>query len=101
MLNEIVDFRFSDSDLAAYLLMQKYEPTYIEVKVDRRHNNRLKAFIHFTGERGKLINIQRAYRDKTVEINLKDFSIARQQINKIVKNALAEFQERLKDINEE
>lgn len=82
---ENVDFRFSDSDLAAYLVILGYEPTYVEVIADKRHNNRLKGFIHFKGEKDEFLRLQEQYRDKKVEINLLDFSLARQKINKLVK----------------
>lgn len=86
-----VDFRFSDSDLSAYLLMKGYIPSYIEVKVDKRHRDKLKAFIHFNGDKDEFIKLQEDYNNKEVSINLKEFSIARQQINKMIKNELVTY----------
>jgi hypothetical protein len=83
------DFRFSDSDLAAYLVVLGYEPSYVEVVVDKKHSNRLKGFIHFIGDRDDFIKLQEEYKNNKVEINLLDFSLARQRINKIVKSEIS------------
>lgn len=83
------DFRFSDSDLAAYLVVLGYEPSYVEIVVDKKHNNRLKGFIHFQGDRKDFIKLQEEYRNNKVEINLLDFSLARQRINKMVKSEIS------------
>jgi hypothetical protein len=83
------DFRFSDSDLAAYLLILGYEPSYIEVIIDKKHNNRLKGFIHFLGDKDEYTKLQKQYKNNKVEINLLDFSLARQRINKMVKSEIS------------
>lgn len=86
-----VDFRFSDSDLAAYLLTLGYEPTYIEIVQDKKHGNRLKGFTHFEGDKEEFIKIQQNYRNKTIELNLTEFSIARRKVNKLIKEKINEF----------
>ena len=87
------EFRTSDSDLSTYLLILGYKISYIEVTIDKRHDNKLKAFIHFDGEMSELINIQSKCKLGEIKINLKDFSINRQQINKIIKNKLSEYKQ--------
>lgn len=88
MQKELTDFRISDSDLCAYLMTKGYEPISIEVKEDKRHANRLKAFTHFLGSKEDFITLQNDYENNKVHINLKEFSIARQKINKLIKNEL-------------
>jgi len=79
------NFRTSDSDLAAYIITLGYEPSYVEVTKDKKHGGRLKAFTHFDGVIEELIKIQHECKNKNINVNLKDLSIARQRINKIIK----------------
>jgi len=78
-MNSIVDFRFSDSDFATYLTMIGYDYKSIEITEDNRHDKRIKAFIHFEGEKKALIELHNVYLNGSVNINLKDYS---QTINK-------------------
>lgn len=85
----INNFRVSDSDFATYLMILGYNINDIEVKEDKKHCNKLKAFIYFEGDKTELIKLQQDYiNDKKIEISLKEFSINRQQLNKLIKNKL-------------
>jgi hypothetical protein len=90
-MNNIVDFRFSDSDFATYLTMIGYEYKSIEITEDNRHDKRIKAFIHFDGEKEKLIELHNIYLNGKVNINLKEFSIAKQYINKAIKEEISKY----------
>jgi len=87
MQKETVDFRFSDSDLSAYLLLLGYEPSYIEVINDKRHS-RIKAFTHFNGYKDDFIKLQQEYQNSKLDVDLLKFSIARQKINKLIKHEI-------------
>lgn len=93
-------FRFSDSDLATYLLMLGYIPIDIEVKEDKKHNDRLKAFICFEGLRKDFIKYEDDYKNNQVKINLKDFSIHRQKINKMIKDKINIYKNSIKQVEE-
>jgi hypothetical protein len=89
----INNFRVSDSDFATYLTILGYKIKNIEVKQDKKHNNKLKAFIYFEGEKIELVKLQNDYiNDKKVEISLKEFSINRQKVNKLIKKKLNNYQ---------
>ena len=90
--NNLVDFRFSDSDFATYLTMIGYEYKSIEITEDTRHDKRIKAFIHFDGDKKELIELHNVYLNGSVNINLKDFSIAKQTINKAIKVEIRKFE---------
>jgi hypothetical protein len=90
MLNEKVDFRFSDSDFVTYLIINGYEPTSIEIINDKRHN-RLKAFTHFIGEKETFIKFQNEYENDNLLVNPKEFSKARKQLNLKIKEHLNQY----------
>jgi hypothetical protein len=85
------DFRFSDSDLAAYLVVLGYEPTYVEIIIDKKHDNKLKGFTHFQGNREEFIKIQNEFINNEVTLNVIEFSKARRRINKLVKEEINKF----------
>jgi hypothetical protein len=83
------NFRVSDSDFATYLSILGYKINNIETVIDKKHGNKYKAFIIFSGDKDKLIQLQNDYcNDKKIEISLKEFSINRQKLNKLIKNKL-------------
>jgi hypothetical protein len=88
---EKIDFRFSDSDLAAYLIVLGYEPTYIEIIKDKKHDNRLKGFTHFAGDREDFIRIQNEFQTNEIKLNVVEFSKARRKINKLIKEKINEY----------
>ena len=94
MNNNIVDFRFSDSDFATYLTMIGYKYKSIEITEDNRHDKRIKAFIHFDGDKEELIELHNVYLNGSVNINLKEFSIAKQLINKVIKAEIRKYEDK-------
>ena len=91
------DYRTSNSDFATYLLLQGYEYQSIEITIDKKHNDRLKAFIHFKGNKEILIELQDKYENGNVLVEPKLFSITRKKLNKVIKNKLNEYR-RVHDI---
>ena len=85
------DFRTSSSDFATYLMLQGYDLQYIEVIADKRHYNRLKAFIHFKGIKEILIELQRKYDSGNVLVEPIAFSITRKKLNKEIKDNLDKY----------
>ncbi len=81
-------FRVSDSDFSAYLFSIGYKPNYIEIKENNKSTNKYKAFVHFDGDKDKLTTLQEKYINGDIQINLKDFSTARQEINKLINSAI-------------
>jgi len=71
-----------------------YDYKSIEITEDNRHDKRIKAFIHFEGEKNELIKLHNVYLNGSVSINLKDFSIAKQSINKIIKGEIRKFEDK-------
>jgi hypothetical protein len=90
-MKNIVDFRFSDSDFATYLTMLGYEYKSIEITEDNRHDKRIKAFIHFDGDKTELLELHNVYLNGKVNINLKEFSITKQSINKAIKEEIRKY----------
>jgi hypothetical protein len=90
MINEMVDFRFSDSDLATYLILNGYESISIEVIYDKR-NDRLKAFTHFYGDKDMFIKLQNEYENDRLLVNPKEFSKTRKQLNLKIKEKLNQY----------
>lgn len=84
MQNEKVIFRFSDSDLSAYLMMLGYNPKSIEIIQDKKHYGRLKAYICFEGNKEDLIHIQNQFNNNEIKVNPKTFSIMRKKLNKMI-----------------
>lgn len=87
-MNNIVDFRTSSSDFATYLILKGYDYQYIEIVVDKKHYNRLKAFIHFNGNKEELIKLQQKYENGDVLVEPKIFSITRKKLNNIINKQL-------------
>ena len=90
MNNNIVDFRFSDTDFATYLALKGFTPIYVEVIFDKKHE-KLKAFTHFKEDRAVLIELQHKYRDGDAIVNLRQFSSKRKELNNIIRNKLNEY----------
>ena len=90
MQKEKVIFRFSSSDFSTYLMLQGYEPLYIKVSFDKRHN-RLKAFTYFEGVKADFIKLQKEYDSNNISVNPKEFSIMRKKLNTNIKNELAKY----------
>jgi hypothetical protein len=90
-INKVM-FKFSDTDLCAYLMTLGYEPIHIEVIKQKRHNNKIKVYIHFEGDKNEFINIQNKYKDNEVfNIKLNDFSIIKQKLKKMIKDQINIF----------
>lgn len=87
-----VDFRFSDSDFATYLMLKGFTHTYIEVTYDKKHD-KLKAFTHFEGNKDTFIMLQNEYEKENILVNPRNFSITRKKLNNIIKDKLNEYRE--------
>lgn len=83
------NFRSSDSDFASYLFSLGYRPMFIEVKKDSKE--KYKAFIHFKENKDLLTDLENKYNSQKIEINLKQYSLARKEINRLVNSAIRLF----------
>ena len=90
MQNEIVDYRYSDTDFIAYLLTLGLEYDFIEVTRDR--SKQLKGYVHFKGEKSKFIELHEKFQNENVDINLIQFCNLRKKISKIIKAELLRHQ---------
>lgn len=91
MQNELKNLRFSDTDLSAYLITLGYEVSQIEVVKDKR-NNKLKAFVHFLGNKDELINLQNKFNNNQVMVVPKEFSKAKKKLNKLIKAEIIKYE---------
>ncbi len=90
MQNEIVNFRYSDTDFIAYLITIGFKYNKIETIKDR--NKQLKVYIYFEGEKSKLLNLQEQFQNNNVNINLSIFCNNRKKISKTIKSELLKIQ---------
>lgn len=86
----LVNFRYGDTDLAAYLMTLGYE--YDKVEVERDRDRKLRAYIHFYGDKDNLIRSQNEYRDGTAIGNISKFAANRKKIVKTIKSELLRYQ---------
>lgn len=85
-----VNFRYSDTDFIAYMMTLGYEYKNIEVTRDRQ--NKLKAFVYFSGDKNELINLQEQFKNGKAIVNPLNFSINRKKISKLIRSELIRYQ---------
>ena len=85
-----VNFRYSDTDFIAYLMTLNYE--YNDIEVVRDELGRLKAFVHFNGEKDTLIDLYDKYMNGRVKCNIMEFSQNRRKIVKLIKSEILQYQ---------
>jgi hypothetical protein len=90
MQNEIVNYRYSDTNFISYLMTLGVPYTRIEINRDR--NKQLKAYVYFQEEKNKLIDLYEQFQNESVTINLFQFCNNRKKISKIIKAELLKFQ---------
>jgi hypothetical protein len=92
MIQEKVIYKFSDTDLCAYLMLLQYQIVKIEITLDKKYNNRHKAFIYFEGDKDTFIDIQNKYKNNEIfGIQLQQFSITKQKLKKLIKDEIVKF----------
>ena len=84
-----VEFRYSDSNLCAYLNYLGYCPIGFDV-VEKR-GNKPKVFVHFEGDRETLIQLQDDYKNNCIELNLSEYNKCKSYIFKLVKQQLQNY----------
>jgi len=83
-----VNFRYSDTDLIAYLMTIGYSYSKIEIT---NKDNRVKAYAHFIGEKEDLLRIQEVYKSGESKINIYEFSNHRKMITKAFKEEISKI----------
>lgn len=91
MQNEIVNFKYSDSDFVTCLILNGYKVNYIEISEDKRNGNRLKAYSHITGNKEELIKYYNSYINGDIRVNPREFSLERKKLNKLIKIELEKY----------
>jgi len=84
-----VNFRYSDSNLCAYLYYLGYCP--VEFDIVEKRGNKPKVFIHFEGNREVLIQLQNEYKNNNIHLNLIKYGECKNYILKMVKHQLQNY----------
>ena len=85
-----VDFRYSDTNFISYLITLGYKYNNIEITKDKDY--RIKVFVHFTGEKEKLINLYNDFINDKANINVLSFSKNRKQISKTIREEIVKYE---------
>lgn len=91
MQNEKVIYRYSDNDFVAYLIMNDYKMKSIDITKDKRHFNRIKAYVNIEGNKNDLIKLHNDYKNNLLTVNLIEFSKSFKYVNKIIKQEIKKY----------
>ena len=84
-----VDFKYSQSELVAYLITKGYKISYIEIKKNDRYINNYKVFITICGEKENLISLENEFKtNSNINICMKDYINNLSKIKKIIINKI-------------
>jgi hypothetical protein len=84
---EKVNYKYSQSEMVAYLLLKGYTYNKIEVKENKRYKGNYKVFFYIEGFKDELIKLEQDFKSNT-NICLQDYINEQFQIKKIIANAI-------------
>ena len=84
-----VDFKYSQSELVAYLITKGYKISNIEIKKNDRYINNYKVFFTICGEMENLISLENEFKtNSNINICMKDYINNLSKIKKIIINKI-------------
>ena len=84
-----VEFKYSQSELVAYLITKGYKISNIEIKKNDRYINNYKVFFTICGEKENLISLENEFKtNSNINICMKDYINNLSKIKKIIINKI-------------
>ena len=84
---EKVNYKYSKSEMVAYLLLNGYTYSNIEVKENKRYKGNYKVFFYIEGYKEDLIKLEQDFKNNT-NICLQDYINKQLQIKKVIADAI-------------
>ena len=85
----MINFKYSNSELVAYLLTKGYVINNIEVKNNKRYINKYKVFFSIKGKKEELIKIEKEFKNKnTINICMQEYINNLYKVKKIIHEKL-------------
>ena len=84
---EKVNYKYSQSEMVAYLLLNGYTYNNIEVKENKRYKGNYKVFFYIEGYKEELIKLEKDFKSNT-NVCLQDYINKQLQIKKVIADAI-------------
>lgn len=84
---EKVNYKYSQSEIVAYLLLNGYTYNEIEVKENKRYKGNYKVFFYIEGFKNDLIKLEQDFKSNT-NICLQDYINKLLQVKKVIADAI-------------
>ena len=84
---EKVNYKYSQSEMVAYLLLNGYTYNEIEVKENKRYKGDYKVFFYIEGFKDDLIRLEQDFKSNT-NICLQDYINKLLQVKKVIADAI-------------
>jgi hypothetical protein len=89
---EKVNYKYSQSEMVAYLLLKGYTYNKIEVKENKRYKGNYKVFFYIEGFKEDFIKLEQEFKNNT-NICLQEYINKQLQIKKAIANAIRDLKE--------
>lgn len=80
-----VNFRYSQSELIAFLILKGYKYNKIEVVKNNRHKDKYRVYFYIEGDKNNLIQLENDFKNKDLSINIKEYIKILKNIKEVIK----------------